>query len=476
MFILVYLLVQVKVMWLSVIRTARSKNKFIGKKFWNILNAKTVSTWGQLTNAFDVRSSPFISPKRTGLFGVNELYESSGFHVLTERVLNESQKIIDDALFLADEIKCGRMSVVNLIETFDHLSNTICNVADLAEFVRLSHPDEEFRLAACSASLEINSFVEKLNTNVALYNALTSSLATEDASFLDEESRRVAESLVFDFEQSGIHLDEIKRNKFVELQDNVLRLGSQFAAGCSSPSLFPKKFWPSHVEHEFKNDDDYIFIDGLCYDSSNAKLREIVYKAYMYSNPQQLAILDELLQNRHDLASLVGFPSFLTRALRGTMAREPENVHSFLTAITENIGGIVQKDIDMLMNIKESKGSDSFPVMTWDTQYYTGLAKSQVLQNFLERFSVYFSLGTCMEGLNKIFQSIYGIHLEPSEPESGEVWHPSVVKLTVKHEDEGILGYIYCDLMYRKDKVQQDCHFTIRGLSTTYCCVKIYVD
>ncbi|XP_028395990.1 mitochondrial intermediate peptidase-like [Dendronephthya gigantea] len=424
---------------------------------------KTVSTLGQLTNAFDSQGTKFILPKITGLFGVPELYDSSGFTILCEKALNESQVLVEDALCLANEIKAGKKSVVDLITKFDHLSNTVCNVADLAEFVRLTHPNSEYQKSAGEVSLAINGFVEKLNTNVELYHALTRSLGSASSSELDEESRHVADSLVFDFEQSGIHLDDSKRAKFVKLQDRVLRLGSQFVAGTSAPTFFPKKFWPNDVRHGFQSDDEYIQIDGLCYDSPDPKLREIVYKAYMLSNPAQLTILDDLLEARHDLAKLVGFPSFLSRSLRGTMADTPETVQEFLTILAERIHPLISKDNELLMNIKQDRNNNNVAIMPWDIQYYTGLAKAQSLQNFPVTLSEYFSLGTCMEGLNVIFENLYGITLEPTEPDPGEVWHPSVVKLTVKHENEGILGYIYCDLYYRENKVQQDCHFTIRG-------------
>ena len=424
---------------------------------------KTVSTWGQLTHAFDAQRSKFILPKATGLFGVPELRDSSGFNVLCEQVLSESQALVDDALSLAKEIKIGQNSAVNLITKFDYLSNTICNVADLAEFVRLTHPNPEYQRSAGEVSLAINGFVEKLNTNVELYDALTSSLRSASASELDEESKHVAESLVFDFEQSGIHLDASKRSKFVTLQDNILRLGSQFVAGASEPTYFPKTVWPSHVRHGFQSDNEYTQIDGLCYDSPDPQLREIVYKAYMHSNPMQLAILDDLLEARHNLAELVGFPSFLSRSLRGTMAETPETVNKFLTVLAEKIRPVVHKDVKQLMDFNQGNNNQDAVIMPWDVQYLTGLAKAQMVQNFPVSISEYFSLGTCMEGLNMIFQRIYGITLEPTEPEAGEVWHPLVVKLTVKHEDEGVLGYIYCDLYYRENKVQQDCHFTIRG-------------
>ena len=453
-------------MFLSTFRDNICQNSLIRRAVYgcNALfgNLRTLSTWGQLTHAFDSQRSKFILPKTTGLFGLSELDESAGFNILCGQVLNESRVLVDDALCLAQEIKNGRKSAVNLIMKFDHLSNTICNVADLAEFVRLTHPNPDFQKSAGEASLAINGFVEKLNTNVELYNALTSSLQSASAADLDEESKHVAESLVFDFEQSGIHLDASKRREFVRLQDSILRLGSEFVAGCSAPTYFPKKFWPSDVRHGFHLNDDYIQIDGLCYDSPNHSLREIVYKAYMHSNPTQLAVLDDLLESRYNLANLVGFPSFLSRSLRGSMAETPQTVNKFLMSLAEKIRPAASNDSELLKNFKQSNDNDG-AIMPWDTQYFTGLAKSQLVQNFPVMIPEYFSLGTCMEGLNMIFQRIYGITLEPTEPDPGEVWHPLVVKLSVKHEDEGILGYIYCDLYYRENKVQQDCHFTIRG-------------
>ncbi|KAK6296016.1 hypothetical protein J4Q44_G00337290 [Coregonus suidteri] len=60
-------------------------------------------------------------------------------------------------------------------------------------------------------------------------------------------------------------------------------------------------------------------------------------------------------------------------------------------------------------------------------------------------YSPYFSLGSCMEGLNSLFTQLYG------------------VTHAVVHETEGLLGYIYCDFFHRVNKPHQDCHFTIRG-------------
>lgn len=50
----------------------------------------------------------------------------------------------------------------------------------------------------------------------------------------------------------------------------------------------------------------------------------------------------------------------------------------------------------------------------------------------------------------------------PAMTAPGEIWHPSIRKLIVHHESEGVLGTIYCDLTARRDKFEGAAHFTVR--------------
>lgn len=48
-----------------------------------------------------------------------------------------------------------------VVEIVDDLSNSLCKVADLAEFVRLAHPDPAFSHAAEDACISVSGVVEK---------------------------------------------------------------------------------------------------------------------------------------------------------------------------------------------------------------------------------------------------------------------------------------------------------------------------
>ena len=55
------------------------------------------------------------------------------------------------------------------------------------------------------------------------------------------------------------------------------------------------------------------------------QVREAAYRIYLYPMDNLSALLERLLQKRHRLAELAGFPSYAHRVLRGTLAETPGN-------------------------------------------------------------------------------------------------------------------------------------------------------
>lgn len=65
---------------------------------------------------------------------------------------------------------------------------------------------------------------------------------------MDELDKHVVELFLFDFEQSGIHLDEVARQRVVYLNDCILRLGQRFMAGALTPRTVSGKSLPDSVK------------------------------------------------------------------------------------------------------------------------------------------------------------------------------------------------------------------------------------
>lgn len=431
--------------------------KFCNKTAFNICT-NHVTTWSSLGVAFNTLPSKklrFGSSKNSALFGIDLLSSPTGFHVFKERACSKADELVEEVLSPNRSRK--------IVDVFDDLSDALCQVADLAEFIRVAHPEPQFRNAAESASAKINGVVEKLNTFKPLYDALKTTVEKGDIVPTTDVDNYVSELFLFDFEQSGIHLPEKEREKVVKLNENALNLGQFFMKHAENPRLIAANLVPESVRHYFYNDSGNIIINGLFSDSPNELAREVAYKFYLHPDPQQEFLLNELLKVRHELAVTCGFPTYSHRATKSTVADTPEFVTSFLNKLNENLKQQSKEDLKHLLKLKKAETSSSNEIKLWDIAYY----RNQVVENYMNletnEISSYFSLGACMEGLNNLTESLYGISLICEETTQKEVWSPDVYKLAVVHETEGLLGHIFCDFYQRNDKPNQDCHFMIRG-------------
>ena len=173
-----------------------------------------------------------------------------------------------------------------------------------------------------------------------------------------------------------------------------------------------------------------------------------------------------MLNLRHELAKLCGYETFAHRAMSESLGGSPANVSAFLEKLSKELKIQAAKDYALMSKMKSRASSPTAQGLNvWDVPYFSMQARSQLFDAEEARVAEYFSLGVCMEGLDKIFNTLYGVRLHLAEPLPGELWHKDVYKLSVQEVADGgrELGIIYCDFFARSGKPQQDCHFTIRG-------------
>lgn len=91
-------------------------------------------------------------------------------------------------------------------------------------------------------------FYFRLNTHKELYETLKRVWLHGDVVPMDELDKHVVDLFLFDFEQSGIHLDEEARKSVVYLNDCVLRLGQRFMSGALTPRTVSGNSLPDSVK------------------------------------------------------------------------------------------------------------------------------------------------------------------------------------------------------------------------------------
>lgn len=413
-----------------------------------------------LSETFNKAPPSFVAKetdhKNAGLFLVPELCDTAGFDTLRTSCIDKTSELSIEAI---DSNNRKRL----LVQVFDDLSDHLCRVADLAEFIRCAHSSENYTKAATNTCINISGLVEKLNTNKDLYLALKVVVDGGDKFSETEICKRVGELLILDFQQSGIHLDDELREKIVALNDYIMQVGQMFVIGSNRERLIPRNVVPKELHKSFSGSRTHFHIHGLNSDANDPEARACGYRLFLEADPEQDQLLTSLLEARNQLAMNCGFNTYSERCLRGAMLDKPETVMRFLDHLALHVRPKALMEMNAIRHIRNQDLSLKEPLPIWDLPYYTSMYKSKQFNANSSDYSAYFSLGTCMQGLSTLFRTLYGITLNYVTMEAGECWAPDVYKLEVVHETEGQLGTIYCDFFTRSGKPRQDSHFTIRG-------------
>lgn len=92
-------------------------------------------------------------------------------------------------------------------------------------------------------------FNYSLNTNRELYQAIHSVCKNGDIRPTTDVDEHVTSLFLFDFEQSGIHLEETERQIVVSLNADILQKGLKFMAGTASPRAVHRNLLPQNIQH-----------------------------------------------------------------------------------------------------------------------------------------------------------------------------------------------------------------------------------
>ncbi|KAF2864212.1 zincin [Piedraia hortae CBS 480.64] len=403
----------------------------------------------------------------SGLFRNFYLTSPGGFQRFSDVTLQKCHKIVFTVLSYqtVDQLK-------QVSQDLDRLSDLMCRVIDLCDFVRSVHPDPRIQKAATEAFSSVYEYMNVLNTTPGLYIQVKKAINTPKIyTNWTEEERTVASILEKDFAKSAINLPSSHRQSFVDLSNEIVNIGTSFTSTLSpeKPTLsLPRsslkgmdprfiKHWSSRlgtVHLPTTGSPAHMALSTV----SDPSIRKEIYIANRTSSQLSLSQLESLLSLRAQLASLSGYESFAHMTLGDKMAKTPEAVLAFLDALASDNKPRVASNLETLQFIKGS------PLNAWDRDYY--LTQHRLTQRSktrgAETLSAYFSLGTVMQGLSRLFRRLYGIRLVPRETLHGEVWNGDVRRLDVVDSKEGCVGVLYCDLFDRKGKAPNPSHFTIR--------------
>jgi intermediate peptidase len=420
------------------------------------------------------QSSKYTHNSRSiGLFQNRYLTDPKGFEVFATTSLLKAKRIVKKVL---------RASSVEEYKTIardlDRLSDLLCRVIDLSDFVRSTHPDPRIQEAAIKAYSMMFEYMNILNTTTGLKRQLDVAMENREvvASWSEEEVV-VADILKRDFAKSAIDLPRAQRERFVTLSQEISEVGHDFVN-----HMAPEKEALTFQSSQLNGLDPMLArqytqwgkttlptVGGVAslalrYVQDEQTRREI-FVASRTSSSKTLESLEMLLRKRAELAKLSRFESYSHLSLQDKMAKSPESVNQFLQALSKDNRPTAKLEMAELLRAKMTNHNAASPILQpWDKEFYSTqiLAALRTKSRNPDFLSAYFSLGTVMQGLSRLFTRLYGIRFVPHETVPGETWNSDVRRIDVVSETDGHVAVLYCDLFSRPGKSPNPAHFTLR--------------
>ncbi|KAI2635970.1 peptidase family M3 [Xylaria nigripes] len=413
--------------------------------------------------------------KNVGLFRNQYLTSPQGFLTFANVTIIKATKLVH-------KISAAQTTeqYQNIVKDLDRLSDLLCRVLDVCDFVRITHPDVRIQEAASAAWSKVFMYMNQLNTSTVLNDQLGKALGSPEVwASWNEEERTVAKLLQQDFQKSAIHLPKENRDAFVDMSQIISELGADFV---DNPA--PEKPYIELPSSKFQGLNPQMArnlvrrgilrlptLDPVASSALRSvhdeETRKEIFYATRTASKRSVATLEMMLKQRARLASLSGFQSFGHMTLQDKMmAKTPESVDQFLQALARHNRPFVKAELADLEKEKCRKLglSSDVSIQPWDRDYYmesirAGMRSGRKTDDFL---AAYFPLGAVMQGLSKLLGRLYGIRFVPRDPLPGEMWHPDVRRLDVVSDTDGIVAVLYCDLFYREGKSPNPAHYTLR--------------
>ena len=374
-----------------------------------------------------------------------------------------------------EKLPLSRVTLQNTLQAWNRLDIEVQNLAGPVGLLSEVSPDAEVRKAAEACELKLSALFNKTGQSPALYQRFKA-LKVDDE--IDVETRR---QTLEEFERAGVNLPKAKREQVRKLMDSLTKLSQDFARNLrdNKTKLSFTSDELAGVPKEFlakaKRDDAGNYLIGFDAPESEAIMgfadNEAVRKRYQYELSRRggeanLAILRDVIQQRQQLATLMGADSYAAFVLKQRMAGTPDNVNRFLAEVQSKVEALEKRELAELgaekakhLNLPQAS------LNRWDFLYYEQKLRKARYSIDAQAVRTQFPSEPTIAWLLKVSSDLYGLEFRanPDLPK----WHDDVRGYDVFDRGNGsYLSSFYLDLFPRDGKYKHAAAFPVRAVST----------
>lgn len=363
-------------------------------------------------------------------------------------------------------------------------------VSSCCTFPKNASSSKEARDAATEASKALSKFNVECSMRYDVYAAMKAYANTQPA--LEGEDKRLLDRIMRDYRRVGMELPEDQRNEVKTIKERLSELGTNYSKNSNeenSTLTFSQKElagmpddWLSARRlkgEDGKETDDQAYTVSLKYPDFFplmkmcvvASTRQKMEYAFNSRNlPENVNIMEELVELRQKQASLLGFKTHAHNILDVRMAKSPDTVLPFLEDLNTKLTPLWEKEVQVLLRYKQEECKDlgqdyDGKLNAWDLAHYMYLVEQKDYQVDHETIKAYFPLAHVTTELLAIYQELLGLVFK--EVENPQVWHEEVRLFEVFNSEtfnkrpeatayqsgsEKLIGMFYLDMHPRDGK------------------------
>jgi oligopeptidase A (EC:3.4.24.70). Metallo peptidase. MEROPS family M03A len=353
-----------------------------------------------------------------------------------KQLLIEARSALETQLSALEEITWATL-VAPIEERGDRLNKAWSPVGHLNSVKN----SEELRVAYEESRQLLTEYFTELGQNEALFSAYTELRQSDSFDTLSQAQKKTIENALRDFRLSGIALPKAEQQRYGDIQSRLSTLTSQF----SNNVLDATHGWHKHIvdENELtglpefavagakeaalkKSLDGWVLtLDTTVYftvitQSKNAALRKEMYTAYSSRASDQgpcagewdnSETMDEILQLRQELATLLGFNNYAEYSIETKMAGTTEQVTQFLRDLAIKSKPYAEQDLKELKAFANAEYGVT-ELNAWDLPYYSEKLKLARYSISQEELRPYFPAETVIAGLFNVANQLFDITFE----------------------------------------------------------------
>jgi len=413
-------------------------------------------------------------PSVGSLQDIQSLYlkSSQAINAKKQEVKGAFYKNIEDFLHLP----MHKMKSQRVLQTWDETLAHIEHAMNVFQLVSMVEPDDVLRKSYQEAFQELQQdYITKITDSPELYQKFVELKEKEQKrKTLSKEELYYLTNLMEEMEIEGLHLSQEKRAHIKTLKVELSRLSQEFANNIQedqsgvvaekgalrgvSEKILGSLASPEEGSYRLTCDyPTYFSVMGSCHEE---KTRQRLYRAFHNrAYPQNVAVLEQMIAKRDELAKALGFTSFAHYQLSREMVKEPAKAEQFLAKMLAEVTSKQQGELEEIKAIVPSvKVTEEGKLAPWDALYAEQQVKELRYSLNQEQIKEYFPLEKTIAGLVWLFENFLGLKMTLL-PMPG-LWHEDVQLVKIA-DTSHVYGYILLDLFPRPSKYSHACHGTI---------------